>query len=135
VEDFMLPAACFINVHVNLVGSLPTLEGYTYCLYAIDRFTRRPKVFSIPDITANIMHCTLLNGLISRLGCPQTIINDQGRQFESQLCHSLTKLCESKLFLITVYHSAAKGLMKRFHRTLKAAIMCQADQRWTEVFS
>jgi cleavage and polyadenylation specificity factor subunit 1 len=29
------------------------------------------------------------------------------------------------------YHPAANGLVERFHRTLKAAIMCHADQQWT----
>jgi hypothetical protein len=28
----------------------------------------------------------------------------------------------------TAYHLAANGLVERFHRTLKAAIMCRADQ-------
>jgi cleavage and polyadenylation specificity factor subunit 1 len=29
-------------------------------------------------------------------------------------------------------HPAANGLVERFHRTLKAAIMCHVDQQWTE---
>jgi cleavage and polyadenylation specificity factor subunit 1 len=32
----------------------------------------------------------------------------------------------------TAHHPAANGLVERFHRTLKAAIMCHADQQWTE---
>jgi hypothetical protein len=32
----------------------------------------------------------------------------------------------------TAYHPAANGLVERFHRTLKAAIMCHTDQHWTE---
>jgi cleavage and polyadenylation specificity factor subunit 1 len=32
----------------------------------------------------------------------------------------------------TAHHSAAIGLVERFHRTLKAANMCHADQQWTE---
>jgi cleavage and polyadenylation specificity factor subunit 1 len=32
----------------------------------------------------------------------------------------------------TAHHLAANGLVERFHRTLKAAIMCHADQQWTE---
>jgi cleavage and polyadenylation specificity factor subunit 1 len=31
----------------------------------------------------------------------------------------------------TSHHPAANGLVERFHRTLKAAIMCHADQHWT----
>jgi cleavage and polyadenylation specificity factor subunit 1 len=73
-----------------------------------------------------------VTGWISRFGCPKTITTDHGRQFESQLFHSLAKLCGIHLSRTTAYHPAANGLVERFHRTLKAAIMCHADQQWTE---
>jgi transposase InsO family protein len=55
-----------------------------------------------------------------------TITTDQGRQFESRLFHSLAKLCGVKLTRTTADHPAANGLVERFHRTLKAAIMFHA---------
>ncbi|PNF39898.1 hypothetical protein B7P43_G00926 [Cryptotermes secundus] len=61
-----------------------------------------------------------------------TITTDQGRQFESQLFKSLARLCSIQLSRSTAHHPAANGLMERFHWTLKAAIMCHADQQWTE---
>jgi transposase InsO family protein len=63
-------------------------------------------------------------------GCPETITTDQGRQFESQLFRSLAKPCGIHLSRTTAHHPAANGLVERFHR--KAAIMCHADQQWTE---
>jgi cleavage and polyadenylation specificity factor subunit 1 len=68
----------------------------------------------------------------SAIGCPRTITTDQGRQFESQLFRSLASMCGIQLSGTTAHHPAAKGLVERFHRTLKAAIMCHADQQWTE---
>jgi transposase InsO family protein len=125
--DFTLPAACFLHVHVDLVGPLPISAGYTYCLTAVDRFTRWPEVVPIPDITAD-------TGLRStdRFGYPQTITTDQERQFESQLFQSLARMCGIQLAWTTAHHPTANGLVERFHRTLKAAIMCHVDQQWTE---
>jgi cleavage and polyadenylation specificity factor subunit 1 len=37
-----------------------------------------------------------------------------------------------QLSRMTAHHSVANGLIERFHQTLKAAIMCHADQQWTE---
>jgi cleavage and polyadenylation specificity factor subunit 1 len=130
--NFTPPAACFLHVLIDLVGPLPTSEGYTFCLTAVDRFNRWPEIIPIMDITTNTVACTLLTGWISPFSCPQTITMDQRRQFESQLFKSLAKMCGIQLSRTTAHHPAANRLMERFHRSLKAAIMCHTDQQWTE---
>jgi cleavage and polyadenylation specificity factor subunit 1 len=132
VGDFTLPAARFLHVHDDLVGTLPVSAGYRYYFTAVDRFTRWPEAIPIPDITAETVARALVAGWISLFGCLQTITTDQRRQFESQLFRSLAIMCGIQLSRTTAHHPAANGLVERFHRTLKAAIMCHGDQQWTE---
>jgi hypothetical protein len=129
VGHFTLSATRFLRIHMDLVGPLPKSAGYTYCLIVVDRFTRWPEAIPFPNITADTVAHALLTGWISGFGCPQNITTDQGRQFESQLFQSIAKLCGIKLSRATAHHSAANEL---FHRTLKAAILCYADQQWTD---
>jgi transposase InsO family protein len=132
LRDLTLPAARFRHIHIHLTGALVMSAGFTYCLTAADHFTRWPEAIPIPDITVETVARALLTGWISRFGYRKIITTDQGRQFESQLFHSLAKLCDIQLSRTTAYHPATNGLVERFHRTLKAAIMCHADQNWTE---
>ncbi|GFV91250.1 putative gag-pol protein [Trichonephila clavipes] len=48
-------------------------------------------------------------------------------QFESELFYELSKLLGFKRKRITIYHPQANGLVERWHRTLKATIMCHSD--------
>jgi cleavage and polyadenylation specificity factor subunit 1 len=93
-----------------------------YCFTAVDRFTRWPEAIPVLESTADTVARALLTAWISRLGCPQ------GRQFELQLFHSTAKLCGIQLSRTSAHHPAANGFVGRFHRTLKADIMCHADQ-------
>ncbi|KYQ60032.1 Pro-Pol polyprotein [Trachymyrmex zeteki] len=58
---------------------------------------------------------------------------DQGSQFEATLFDALVKLVGTKRIRTTAYHPQSNGLVKRWHRSLKAAIMCQDNTEWTEV--
>lgn len=133
VGSYSLPTDRFSHVNIDIVGPLPPSKGYTYCLTAVDRFTRWCEAYPMPDQTAKTVVDTLYGQWISRFGVPDRITTDQGRQFESELFHMFSQILGSSKLRTTAYHPRSNGLVERFHRQMKGAIMCHATERWVEV--
>ena len=122
----------FDHVHVDLVGPLPSSGGYTYLLTCIDRFTRWPEAIPITNITAPTVALAFLTGWVARFGVPSRLTSDRGAQFHSDLWRTLMSLLGVHHTQTTSYHPAANGMVERFHRQLKAAIMARDSSRWIE---
>lgn len=123
----------FQHVNIDIVGPLPISNGYRYCLTCIDRFTRWPEAFPMEDMTAETVAKTFFTNWIPRFGIPSKVTSDQGTQFESHLFKALSKLLGFDKLRTTSYHPAGNGIVERWHRSLKAALMCHSPQKWTEV--
>lgn len=122
----------FGHVHIDIVGPLPTSIGYRYCLTIIDRFTRWPEAIPIHDITADTVVNAFFACWISRYGAPVTITTDRGSQFESALFNALLKFVRCERIRTTAYHPASNGMVERWHRSLKSAIMCHETTEWVD---
>lgn len=125
--SFASTSARFQHVHLDIIGPLPSSNNYSYCLTAVDRFSRWAEVWPMTCITAEEVADTFIDGWISRFGVPVVISTDQGRQFESALFNRLLQVCATKRIRTTSYHPQANGMVERLHRQLKAALMCHAD--------
>lgn len=131
-EHFPVPDARFDHVHLDIIGPLPNIQGYHYCVTMIDRFTRWPEAVPVKNITADSVIQAFFNGWISRFGSPKTITTDQGTQFESYLFKALTSLIGSQRTRTSAYHPASNGILERWHRSLKAAIRCHESKNWLD---
>ncbi|XP_031359085.1 uncharacterized protein LOC116182686 [Photinus pyralis] len=112
-------------------GPLPPSDGMQYIFTAVDRFTRWPIAVPIADIRAETMARIFITSWISNFGVPHRVTTDRGRQFESTLFRELSIRLGVDHIKTTAYHPQANGLVERFHRQMKAALMCFETTDWS----
>lgn len=123
----------FEHIHMDIVGPLTPSEGYRYLVTIIDRCTRWPEAIPVSDISAETTARVLYDNWIARFGCPLRITTDQGRQFESALFEKLTKKLGISRLRTTAYHPQSNGIVERWHRSLKAALIARGNRNhWTQ---
>ena len=118
-----IPSGRFEHIHIDIVGPLPISKGHKYILTIIDRFTRWPEAYALKDINTDTVIKTFIREYISRFGVPLTITTDRGTQFTSKMFDLLTKMLGSHTIHTNPYHPQSNGLVERFHRQLKAALI------------
>ena len=120
------------NIHIDIVGPLPYADGFRYLLTCVDRFTRWPEAIPLVDIRAKTVADAFFSGWIARFGTPATITTDRGAQFESNLWDCLCDQFGIVRNRTTSYHPQSNGMVERFHRQRKAAIMAhESPNPWT----
>lgn len=128
---FLVPDERFSHLHIDLIGPLPVCHGYKYCLTMVDRYTRWPEVVPLRDITAETVSRAFVYSWIARFGVPQKLTCDRGGQFESGLFQVLSKMLGIHLARTAAYTPQCNGMVERFHRPLKQALMCHGPD-WYE---
>ena len=84
------------------------------------------------DIRDETVADAFFSGWIARFGTPATITTDRGAQFESKLWDGLCNQFGIVRNCTTSYHPQSSGMVERFHRQLKVAIMAhKSPNPWT----
>ncbi|GFX48166.1 integrase catalytic domain-containing protein [Trichonephila clavipes] len=118
-----------LHLLLDIIGSLPPSQDFSYCLTATDRFSRYTEAYPMSDMTAETVAATVIRVWISRFGVPGLITTDQGRQFETHLSKELCACLEISRLRTTSYHPSSNGLVERTHRAPKTALMAHAIPR------
>lgn len=127
---YVQPNERFEHVNIDIVGPLPPSGEFKYILTMIDRFSRWPEAVPMTNQTAETVAKTFIEHWIARYGCPKRVSVDRGRQFESHLFEQLSSAIGCQHIRTTSYHPQANGIIERWHRTMKTAIMCQQTTSW-----
>ena len=136
-QTFDTPDNRFDHVHLDLVGPLPSSKG-SKGSKGISPYYDRPFLTlaggdPLTDITADTVASAFYTHWVARFGAPRTITTDQGSQFEAALFKALSNLVGTNRTRSSPYHPAANGLVERWHRSLKAALMCHGSTAWVEL--
>ena len=132
IGDFPVPEKRFEHINIDLV-TLPLSNGFKYLLTIVDRFTRWPVAIPLVDISAQSVVDAFAYGWVQTFGVPATVTSDRGSQFTSAIFRQLTKIWGIKTITTTPYHPESNGLVERFHRRLKEALIAlgtEEPHRW-----
>ena len=122
LQTFKVPHRRFDHINIDIVGPLPSSQGYTHLLTMVDRFSRWPEAVPLKGTDTETCARALVFHWIARFGLPLDITSDRGSQFTSKLWTAIAKLLGTKLHHTTAYHPQANGLVERFHRHLKTSL-------------
>ena len=69
-QQILMPSARFEHIHVDVVGPMPSSQGYTHLFTIVDKFSRWPEVIPIANTPAGALCMALLHGWVARHGLP-----------------------------------------------------------------
>ncbi|XP_015585621.1 uncharacterized protein LOC107263200 [Cephus cinctus] len=118
---------------MDIVGPLPMVKGYKYVLTMIDRYTRWPEAVSIAGMADKTVVNASYSTWVARFCAPATVTTDRASQFETDFFNAITNLVDAQRVRTTAYHPASNGMIERWHRSLKSAIMCHENDSWIDI--
>jgi transposase InsO family protein len=119
------------TVSTDLVGPLPrSSRGNCYVVVMQDRFTKWVQCRAVRKATARAVTQALYEDVITRFGCPVTVISDNGTQYTGGTFRTLLRELGIVLRLTPPYTPQANPV-ERTNKTLKTMVaqFCEADQK------
>jgi len=106
------------RLHVDLTGPFPRSQesGMVYICTCICVFTRYAIAVPIPDKSAITVARALIDNVFLKVGCPETLLTDNGKEFENALFRELCRGMDILKARTTMYQSRSNGCIERWHR-------------------
>ena len=111
----------FKKVAADIIGPIIPMSDSKkqYILVVVDYGTRYPEAIALKDIKAKTIAEALWE-MWTRLGIPDQIVTDQGRQFTGTLMREVNEFLRIKHSVTAPFHPQANGLVEKFNGTLKS---------------
>ena len=106
---------------IDFIGPFLTPGRWTRARYIITKFkyiTKWAEVEPIESLSSDIDAKFTYENIVTRFGCPLTLISDQGSHFLNKTIITLTKKFMIEHRKSTVYHPQSNGAIEDFKKTL-----------------
>ena len=113
----------FEVVGVDLMGPFKTTKtGYKYVMVFVDLFTNWVEAVPLRDLSAEEAASAFFDTIVSRHGCPSSVLSDLGTNFNSELFRHLCKRCAIKNIYTSSKHPQTNGKAERLIRYMTNAL-------------
>ena len=115
-------------LYVDLVGPMPKSHKDNLFICTMqDGFSKFVTAVMIPCKEAPVVANAVLEGWITKFGCPYRIHTDQGTEFKNKLWKELMDRLQITKTETPPYNPQS-NLVERFHRALNAIMRCYMDR-------
>ena len=118
---------------VDICGPLHVSKsGNKYIIVIMDYFTKWTELIPVVDHTAETVAYELVTKVFSRIGIPQTLHSDQGRDFLSKLFTETCRLFGIHKTQTSPWRPQSDGLVERLNRTLGSMLRQYVNESQTD---
>ena len=124
-------------VSMDIVTLPYTPRGHVACLVITDLFTKWAEAFPLRSHSAEDIYPFVLD-FIARYGIPDTLLTDQGGEFENVLLDKLYDQLGLRKIRTAAYHPQTDGQAERFNRSLIEMLRATTTDRnvhWDDVLA
>ncbi|XP_004292234.1 PREDICTED: uncharacterized protein LOC101309906 [Fragaria vesca subsp. vesca] len=110
----------FAQWGLDLIGILPTAPGqFKYVIVAVDYFTKWVEAEPLGKITIECVKNFLMKNIYCRFGVSETIVKDNGTQFNNNYLIEFTKGMGTKMVFASVAHPQTNGQVEAVNKIIK----------------
>ena len=126
--NFEVPKTVATHIHIDVVGPLPTSDGYTGWLTIADRHSSFVVTAPLSDQKAATVVQAMQQHWYPLMGCPKKITADRGTNFLSDEFTAQARLFwGARCYYAKAYNQSENGFVERVHRTLKGTILKRSE--------